>query len=396
MTSNFPSVRSLWIRALVPIAIIACAFAQGDVNACPFCSAPSLTLSEQVAQANAAALVQWAAGKQGDSEAGDIGSTDYKVVEVMNAGDEKLAKGDTITLPRYRSGKEGELFLLLGTKGTELEWGSPIEVTETAYNYVRQAPSPEAAPLVRLTYFVQFLEYPDELISNDAYAEFANAPYKDIVPVAGELPREKVREWLSNPDVAPTRLGLYGLLLGLCGTKEDAAVMEEKILHQTDDFRLGIDGVMGGYLLLTGEEGLTVIDEQKLANRDVPFSETYAAMQALRFMWTYGQRIDKERLRESMRILLDRAELADLVIADLARWEDWSIIDRLMALYDAKGYEIPSIKRAIVRYMLVASKSKPEESADTSHVAKAEEYLKELRERDPKTVKQAERFFFVN
>lgn len=381
--------------AVLAVFVLSGTIAQ-RLAACPFCSAPSLTLSEQVAQANASALVQWAKGTQGNSEAGDIGSTDYSVVEVINAGETGLKKGDTITLPRYRAGKEGDLFLLLGTKGTELEWGSPIEITETGFNYVRQAPSPEAVPLVRLSYFVQFLEYPDELISNDAYGEFANAPYKDIVPLAGQLPSDKVREWLTNPDVAPTRLGLYGLLLGLCGTEEDAALMKEKILQKSDDFRLGIDGVMGGYLLLTGEEGLTVIDEQKLANRDVPFSETYAAMQALRFMWTYGQRIDPERLRESMRILLDRAELADLVIADLARWEDWSIIDRLMNLYGAEGYEIPSIKRAIVRYMLVASKDEPEEGADNSHIAKAEEYLNQLREQDPKTVKQAERFFFVN
>ncbi len=396
MTSVRQHRRIQTVMAAFIVTVAISVFVTRVAPACPFCSAPSLTLSEQVAQADAGALVQWAKGTQGDSEAGDIGSTEYTVVEVINAGDNGLEKGDSITLPRYRAGKEGDLFLLLGTKGTELEWGSPIEITETGFNYVRQTPSPEATALVRLSYFVQFLEYPDELISNDAYAEFANAPYKDIVPLAGQLPREKVREWLSDPDVAPTRLGLYGLLLGLCGTSEDAELMEQKILHKSDDFRLGIDGVMGGYLLLTGEDGLAIINEQKLANRDVPFSETYAAMQALRFMWTYGQRIDKERLRESMRILLDRAELADLVIADLARWEDWSIIDRLYGLYDAPGYEIPSIKRAIVRYMLVASKNKPEESADSSHVRKAEEYLAELREQDPKTVKQAERFFFVN
>ncbi len=33
-----------------------------------------------------------------------------------------------------------------------------------------------------------------------------------------------------------------------------------------------------------------------------------------------------------MRMLLDRPELADLVIADLARWEDWSVQDKLMAM----------------------------------------------------------------
>ncbi len=385
-----------WSLAACSLAALLLGWPWNSADACPFCSAPSLTLSEQLAQADAAVLVQWASGEQGNREKGEVGSTKYQVLEVVNAGDAKLAKGDVITLPRYRAGKAGDLFLLLGTKGTELEWSSPLEVTETSFNYIRQAPSPETTPTARLSYFVQFLEYPDPLIANDAYAEFANAPYKDMVPLSGQIPREKVREWLADPEVPPTRLGLYGLMLGLCGTPEDVALMEAKITEKSDDFRLGIDGVMGGYLLLTGAKGLKLLDETKLKNHDVPFSETYAAMQALRFMWTYGDRIDKERLRESMRILLDRPELADLVIADLARWKDWSVIDRLMALYDAEEYSIPSIKRAIVRYMLVASKDKSESGEAGDHVKQAEEYLATLRKRDPKTVKQAERFFFVN
>lgn len=370
--------------------------ASRPVEGCPFCSAPSLTLSEQLAQSDAAVLVQWASARPGDSESGDVGSTDYQILEVVNPGQTHLKRGDVVTLPRFRSGKEGDLFLLLGTQGTELEWGSPLEVTETSFNYIRQAPSPETPPTARLSYFVQFLEYPDPLISNDAYAEFANAPYKDIVPLAAELPREKIRQWVADPEVPPTRLGLYGLLLGLCGTADDVPLMEQKITEKSDDFRLGIDGVMGGYLLLTGADGLELLDETKLKSREVPFSETYAAMQALRFMWTYSDRIEKDRLRQSMRILLDRPDLADLVIADLARWEDWSIIDRLMALYDAKDYDIPSIKRAIVRYLLVASKDKPQEGKPADHVQRAEQHLARLRETDPKTVKQAERFFFVN
>lgn len=381
-------------------------------TACPFCSAPSLTLSEQLAQADAAVLVQWASGEKPQSETPDddadpaevaaravtrsLGTTTYEIVEVVRGPEDRLKKGDPVTLPRYRAAKKGDLFLLLGTEGGEIEWSSPMEVSETSFNYMKQAPSPEAPPSERLSYFVRFLEFPDSLIANDAYAEFANAPYKDIVPISDQVPVEKVRQWVKDPETPPTRLGLYGLLLGLAGTEADARLMEEKILEPSEEFRLGIDGVMGGYLVLTGEKGLDTLDEAKLQNEKVPFSETYAAMQALRFMWTYGENIDKPRLRESMRILLARPELADLVIADLARWEDWSIIDRLMEIYDAEEYSIPSIKRAIVRYMLVAAKSKPAEGADDSHVAKAEKYLEQLRNEDPKTVQQAERFFLVN
>lgn len=382
------------------IAVLALLLAgRTPVESCPFCSAPSLTLSEQLAQSDASVLVQWVKAEKPEEK--KAGFTQYEVREIVRGGKEGLKKGDRITLDRYRTGKPGDLFMLMGTKGAVIEWGSPLEVSEASYNYIAQSPSPELPTKKRLEYFIKFLEYPDQLVSNDAYGEFANAPYGDITQLSDVMPREKLREWITSSETPATRFGLYGLMLGLCGNEDDAQLMEAKIREKTEDFRLGIDGIISGYLLLTGDEGLNTINESKLKNKDVPFSETYAAMQALRFMWTYGDgKIAPERLQASMRILLDRPELSDLVIADLARWKDWSVQDRLMALYGADEYNIPSIKRAIVRYMLVGSKDVPEAEGEAvaelpPHVVKARKMLDKLRKSDPKTVKDAERFFFL-
>ena len=157
--------------------------------------------------------------------------------------------------------------------------------------------------------------------------------------------------------------------------------------------------MMGGYLLLAGEKALTTLEDAKLRNKKAAFSETYATMNALRFMWTYGDNhISKDRLRQSMRIILDRPELADLVIVDLGRWEDWSVADRLMELYGSAGYDIPSTKRAIVRFYLTAEATKPkdEKAALPAHVVTAQKHLKKLRETDPETVHSAEEFFYLN
>ena len=154
-------------------------------------------------------------------------------------------------------------------------------------------------------------------------------------------------------------------MIGLCGTAEDAELLREIIEQPTQDYRLGIDGIMAGYLILTGEQGLPLIENDKLRNTDAVFSETYAGMQALRFLWTYAPEIvPAERLRGSMRILLERPDLADLVITDLARWEDWSVTDRLMQMYGQDDYDIPSIKRNIIRYFLVAERVKGEKEND--------------------------------
>lgn len=390
-------MRSTVIRCLAVISILSGGLLARAV-ACPFCSAPSLTLGEQLAAAESAALVQWAGGKEANRDEGFTGTTDYEVLQVVRDNAGTIKKGEKITVDRYRSGKPGELFLLLGTdvEGT-IEWSSPLEVTEGSFQYIIQAPSKETRTRDRLAYFIKFLEYPEEMVASDAYGEFANSPYDEITPLADQMPREKLREWLKNKETSATRLGLYGLMLGLCGKPEDADFMKEIIVQEPEDFRLGIDGVMGGYLVLTGKEGLDVLSETKLSNPNAHFSETFAAMQALRFMWTYGNgRIPQEDLRQAMRLLLARPNLADLVIVDLARWNDWDIMPQLMELYDQKEYQVPSVKRAIVRFMLIAEKDAPkEEGAQVSqHVVDARKNLEILREKDPKTVKAAERYFF--
>ncbi len=379
----------LW---LLVVGALAC-------EACPFCSAPSMTLCEQLNMSDAAVLVQWESGLPADREKGFAGSTEYSVLKLVHDSSGTLKPGGKVKLDRYRASKAGDMFLLLGTKTTDLEWGAPLEVTETSFNYITQAPSKEAPAKERLSYFVKFLEYSDRTVADDAYSEFSNAQYKDIVAVKDKFPREKLREWLANPQTVPSRLGLYGLMTGLCGNEEDAEYLKGRLMEPVEGFRLGVDGMMGGYLLVSGEKGLAVIDDAKLRDKKVAFSETYAAMQALRFMWTYGDgRISKDRLRQSMRLLLDRPELADLVVIDLGRWQDWSVSDRLMELYGADGYDIPSTKRAIVRFYLTEEKAKPKDAKEPfpAHVQSAQKHLKTLREKDPETVKAAEEFFFEN
>jgi hypothetical protein len=390
--SKFWSARTGMLLASIFTLCAAVLATAETAVACPFCGAASLTLSEQLQGADAAVLVQWVSGKKPEKES--AGSTTYEIVRAVKPV--TLTKGKRIDLDRYRAGKAGDLFLLLGTKGDGIEWGSPFEVTETSFNYITQAPSPESPPQKRLAYFLKFLEYSDPMIGNDAYGEFGNAPYKDVAALAKELPREKLRKWITSPDVQQSRMGLYGMMLGLCGDESDAELLKSKIVLQSEDLRLGIDGIMAGYLLLTGEKGLAVIEESKLANKKVPFSETFAAMQALRFLWSYGDgRIAPERLRQSMRILLDRPELADLVIADLARWKDWSVQKRLLEMYGSEEFNIPSHKRAIVRYMLASTKdvAEAEGEAVPQHALDGQKYLNELRAKDPKTVAEAERFF---
>ncbi|QDT88686.1 hypothetical protein [Gimesia algae] len=366
-----------------------------QLAACPFCPGPSTTLSEQLAQADVALLGQWSNSAAGTFQ--KTGRTSFVITEVLQQPlKSNLKAGNLITLSRHYAGKPGELFLLTGTRGISLHWNEPIAVTSASIHYLKQAPAQKAETTARLRYFLKYLEHPDQIIANDAFAEFANAPFETVTPLAEELPREKLRSWLENENTPVPRLGLYGLLLGLCGQESDSQFMEAKIRIPAQEIRMGIGGLMSGYLLLTGSVGLDKIDETKFKDKTAAFSETFAGMQALSFMWTFGEdKIEKRRLNRSMRILLERPELADLVIANLARWEDWTVMERLVELYAAEDYDVRSVKKAIIRYLLLASLVPPTKAGgnDVETSRKAKQFLELLRLTDPQTIQSAERFF---
>ncbi|TXT36637.1 MAG: hypothetical protein FD138_919, partial [Planctomycetota bacterium] len=167
----------------------------------------------------------------------------------------------------------------------------------------------------------------------------------------------------------------------------DAELLWSKIENPHPGYPLGMDGMTFGYLLLTGTKGLDALDQHKLRQEATDEYQLGAIMLALNVMWTDGgDRISRERLRQSMRLFLDRPEVADKAITNLSRWEDWSIQDRLMALYDAKDFDNRYVRKAIAGYFVTAAKAK---SADTK--LQARKNLDKLRERDPAMVKDVER-----
>ena len=251
-------------------------------------------------------------------------------------------------------------------------------------------------PAKRLPFFLKYLEHPDELISKDAFSEFAAAPYGDIEPLADQFSAAKLKEWIAKKETNQTRIGFYGMMLGLCGKKSDAEFLKAEINRQTDTYRLGLDGLMAGYVLLLGDDGIAMLEE-KLATNTKQFSDTYAAMQTLRFMWQYAQnRVSKDRLRLAMRMLIERPEFADLAIKDLARWEDWDVMPKLMEIYDSPSHGSSQTKRAVALFLITLSKKKVADGDQVmaKHVATAKTHLEDLKTRDPKIVKDAEKYFF--
>jgi hypothetical protein len=146
--------------------------------------------------------------------------------------------------------------------------------------------------------------------------------------------------------------------------------------------KLGLDAIVACYLTLRGGDGLDLVDERFLKNPNVEYAYVYSTIMALRFHGESTEVLPKPRLLASMRLLLDNPDFADQVIPDLARWEDWSIMDRLVAMFKA-GDEKSYVRSPVVTYLTVAS----EQPGDVGKRAAAA--LAELERLDPKAVKNA-------
>lgn len=61
--------------------------------------------------------------------------------------------------------------------------------------------------------------------------------------------------------------------------------------------------------------------------------------------------------------------------------------------HETKDFDIPSIKRSIIRYFYYCSRDKPEDpAAPPEHAVTAAAHLKTLEQKDPKTVRNVRRF----
>ena len=337
-------------------------------EACPFCSAVSLTFAQEIAQSQAAVIARLVepppAGSLSPRAEGPLPKGKFAVVEVLKGHDLVEGAGllgdgakpiETIMLEEKPA---GSLFLLMGVEPPNLVWSSPVPLSEKAVAYVRKLGDlPEKGP-DRLAFFQKHLEDPDETLARDAYDEFAVAPYDDVRGLESRMDPTQLLAWIENPKVQPSRRRLYATMLGVCGTKADAEriaeiLKGENIGADKAEVRSGLDALIACYVTLRGPEGLDLVDRLFLdrKGRDVPFTETYAAVMALRFLGEESDTVPRERVLKSLRILLDEPKLADLVIADLARWQDWSAVDRLAELFEKADEDNIFVREPVVNYL---------------------------------------------
>lgn len=418
---------SLRRGAILLPALVSLLVGGGKAEACPFCQAESQTLSEETQAADAVVLAKLVkeAAPVNETDGGfgaadpNTGMAKFQIVEVLR-GPEALAPGQEIDVVFFGAPDREQVFLVSGIGTDKIDWTTPLRLSADAVEYVRQLSSAPASGADRLAFFQDFLEHPDPLLAQDAYDEFARAPYAPVHELGPRMRHDRLVEWIADPEVSPSRRRLYLTMLGVCGDEHDLPLLESLIVSdfavmepyleqlarcglsiggplsaplwiemvEQDERRkkLGLDALVACYLTLRGPAGLDLIDERFLKNPRVDYTYIYSTIMALRF---HGEEqtsaIPRERLLASMRLLLDNPDFADQVILDLSRWQDWSVLDRLVEMFkksDKTGY----VRQPIVGYLTEASA----QAGDVGDRAKLA--LEELERLDPEGVKQARSF----
>jgi hypothetical protein len=381
--------------ALLAIGVTALA-GLTSARACPFCSAVSLTFAQEIAQSEAAVIAKLVEAPPASALApmaeGPLPRGKFEVVEVIRGGDLIAAAGHTgdgakpIEAIVLEDKPLGTLFLLMAIEPEHIVWSSPIRLSERGVAYVKALGDlPEKGP-DRLAFFMKHLEDEDDSLARDAYDEFAVAPYEDLKGLADRMDSAQLLAWIENPEVQANRRRLYATMLGACGTKADAAriatiLRGEGPAAEQAEVRGGLDALIACYVALEGAQALDLVDASFLDRADrekkIPFTETYAAVMALRFLGEESDLVPRERVLASLRLLLEEPKLADLVIADLARWEDWSAIDRLVRIFKEADRDNIFVREPVVNYLRACP------------LPEAAEAVLELEKIDPEAVRRA-------
>ncbi len=378
-----------WLPRVVGVLLAGVIAPAWYVLGCPFCTAVSRTFSEEFATMDAVVIAQLErlpSPPQGTASAAKQAppAATFTIAKVLK-GEAAIGQQKTLTSVFLGDGQRGEKYLMMGIDPPELSWSPPVKLNDRQHHYLLdlvQLPQEGAA---RLVFFQQYLEDSDSMLSRDAYDEFARAPYALVKELKPKLNHDQLVAWIKDPHVSASRKRLYFTLLGVCGDPNDLPMLEQRLRGTDAQAKSGLDAQIACYLTLRGPAGMQLIEELFLANRggnsSDNYADVYAAIMALRFHAAEGEIVPPQRVLQAFGLVLDKPQMAHLIIPDLARWQDWSQLDRLVEMFKTADTKVTSVRLPIINYVRACP------------LPAAKQALEDFNQIDPEAVKRSMTFF---
>jgi hypothetical protein len=349
--------------------------------ACPFCGTLSGTISDEINEAKVAIMAKCTAFRAAEDQDSLAIATFDSITFIKGVEFVETKQGILVAcLDRVAV---GDLCLLLAYDCEPLEFGTPLKLSVSAQEYLVGLSSVPKTGRDRLAYFLKYVDDADTIVSDDAFNEFARASFKEVEEIRTLLDRKHVIEKLRDHKTTLQLRRLYWTFLSVCGLPEDREVFRQawRESQQDKEFNPGLDAAISCLLVLCREQGLEEITKSILENPKAEFGDVYSAILALRVHVQELHILPKESLLAAVRSLLRRVDVADQVIADLARWEDWTVVGQLVELFKATDKTNTRLRLPIVQYLLACPN------------ADAKQAIIELEGLDPQTVRKARTFF---
>lgn len=381
---EIPTMKSI-LRFRLPIAVLSASLLlfAGSIRpaaACPFCAAVSKTFGEEIEAMDAVVIGKIVKLPPATVAGDEVPKSTFEIVEAIKGG-ALFGEKATVETIFFGEAKLGDKFLIMGVDPPKVNWSTPLKVSDRAVEYLRTVTTLPKDGRDRLVYFQQFLEDPEELLARDSYDEFARASYEAVKSLKDDMHHDQLVKWINDPNIPASRRRLYLVMLSVCGSEKDLPMLETMMRSNDRKTRAGLDALISCYLTLKGGDGMVLVEDLFLKNKDSEYADTYAAIMAVRFHGDDAKLIPRERLLEGLRHMLDRPQLADLVIPDLARWEDWAQMERLVKLFKEADDKTSWVRVPVINYLRACP------------LPVAKERIEELKKIDPQAVKRANAFF---
>lgn len=380
---------------------------------CPLCEALSGTLSDDLRGASYAAIAKvrystWDPTSQ-------LYRTTFQESGRLQVGGKPLPpRNQAVDILLLDTLKRDQVCLLLGystlcereadredhpppakqQQSEEVAWSIPQPLTEELKNYLLQMPS-ESEQLSRLIYFYDHLLSVDPVVRDDAYNECARTSLETIrsQPFRHHVDLEDISNRIANPDLSHKSKCFYWMLIAEFGGRDQLQLFDriaipeiEKQLQRSNplliDQPIWIAASIAAYCSVAarcgeGQTGLTRIEELILGNPNASPSIIYAAISAMRVVADDLKSVPVDRIAKSMEQVLRNPQSADLVIADLARWEHWDCLPTLITLFDDVTEHSSLVRVPIINFLRVCP------------LPEASQFLLRAKEADPQAYRRA-------
>ena len=296
-----------------------------------------------------------------------------------------VIKGDKLARPKqlvraecgYSEAAAGERFLIMATSDSgALTWDAATRLTPAGEGYIVKLTQLPADGKERYLFFQSHLEHQDDVVAHDAYEELWSLPYAKLREMRDQMPHDSLVSWIQAKETRSSHRRLYLQMLGVCGKEQDVPMLEKEIAA-ADPKNRGLEAVISCFLSLRGNAGMKLVEERFLTNKTASYPDIYAATMALRFHARQEKIIHRDDLLRGFHFILDRPEIADLIIPDLVQLEDWEQAEHLAEMFKTADVKNTWFREPVINYLRACP------------LPIADKLLRECEQLDPKAAKAA-------